>query len=116
MKDFEFHRPTTIAEAVALLKQKPEAKLLSGGQSLLPVLKLELAEPSDLISLAGIKELKDIPDLQLLSIQGTKKLTAGGTPIAPTSPTPLTPSGLCVHAVTWLPTLKFGRSAARGIT
>jgi aerobic carbon-monoxide dehydrogenase medium subunit len=60
MKDFEFHRPTTVAEAVALLKQKPEAKLLSGGQSLLPVLKLELAEPSDLISLTGIKELKDI--------------------------------------------------------
>jgi carbon-monoxide dehydrogenase medium subunit len=60
MKDFEFHRPTTIAEAVALLKQKPEAKLLSGGQSLLPVLKLELAEPSDVISLAGIEELKDI--------------------------------------------------------
>src|SRR5450755_1493905 len=60
VKDFEFHRPTTIAEAVALLKAKPEAKLLSGGQSLLPVLKLELAEPTDLISLAGIKELKDI--------------------------------------------------------
>ena len=60
MKDFEFHKPTTIAEAVALLKSKPEAKLLSGGQSLLPVLKLELAEPSDLISLAGIKELRDI--------------------------------------------------------
>ena len=60
MKDFEFHRPTTIAEAVALLKAKPEAKVLSGGQSLLPVLKLELAEPTDLISLAGIKELKDI--------------------------------------------------------
>jgi carbon-monoxide dehydrogenase medium subunit len=60
VKDFEFHRPSTIAEAVALLKQKPEAKLLSGGQSLLPVLKLELAEPTDLISLAAIKELKDI--------------------------------------------------------
>ena len=42
MKDFEFHRPTTIAEAVALLKAKPEAKLLSGGQSLLPVLKLDM--------------------------------------------------------------------------
>jgi len=60
MKDFEFHRPNTLAEAVALLKRKPEAKLLSGGQSLLPVLKLELAEPTDLISLAGIKELTDI--------------------------------------------------------
>jgi len=60
MKDFEFHRPSTLAEAVALMKHKPDAKLLSGGQSLLPVLKLELAEPSDLISLAGIKELTDI--------------------------------------------------------
>jgi carbon-monoxide dehydrogenase medium subunit len=60
MKDFEFHRPSSIADAVALLKQKPEAKLLAGGQSLLPVLKLELAEPTDLISLAGIQELRDI--------------------------------------------------------
>ncbi|HEY0251909.1 MAG TPA: xanthine dehydrogenase family protein subunit M [Kofleriaceae bacterium] len=60
MKDFEFHRPSSIADAVALMKAKPEAKLLSGGQSLLPVLKLELAEPTDLISLAGIKELRDI--------------------------------------------------------
>ncbi len=60
MKDFEFHRPSSIADAVALMKAKPEAKLLSGGQSLLPVLKLELAEPTDLISLAGVKELRDI--------------------------------------------------------
>src|SRR5512138_3679670 len=60
MKEFGFHRPSTVAEAVALLKSKPEAKLLSGGQSLIPVLKLDLAEPSDLISLTGIKELRDI--------------------------------------------------------
>ena len=60
MKDFAFHRPSTVADAVALLKSKPEAKLLSGGQSLIPVLKLDLAEPSDLISLTGIKELRDI--------------------------------------------------------
>ncbi len=60
MKDFVFHRPTTVAEAVALLKANDEAKVLSGGQSLLPVLKLELAEPSDLISLAGVPGLRDI--------------------------------------------------------
>jgi carbon-monoxide dehydrogenase medium subunit len=60
VKDFQFHRPSSIAEAVALLKAKPDAKLLSGGQSLLPVLKLDLAEPSDLISLAGLAELADI--------------------------------------------------------
>ena len=60
MKDFAFHKPSSVAEAVALMKAKPDAKLLSGGQSLIPVLKLDLAEPSDLISLAGIKELRDI--------------------------------------------------------
>lgn len=60
MKDFAFHRPSTVAEAVALLKAKDGAKLLGGGQSLLPVLKLELAEPTDLISLAGLRDLAQI--------------------------------------------------------
>ncbi|HEX3763951.1 MAG TPA: xanthine dehydrogenase family protein subunit M [Kofleriaceae bacterium] len=60
MKDFAFHRPTTIKDAVALLRAHAGGKVLAGGQSLLPVLKLELAEPSDLVSLAHVKELHDI--------------------------------------------------------
>jgi carbon-monoxide dehydrogenase medium subunit len=60
MKDFAFHRPATIKDAVALLHGRSGGKYLAGGQSLLPVLKLELAEHSDLISLAHIKELQDI--------------------------------------------------------
>ncbi len=60
MKSFEFHRPSSVKEAVALLREREGAKLLAGGQSLLPVLKLELAEPSDLVSLAGIGELRDV--------------------------------------------------------
>jgi carbon-monoxide dehydrogenase medium subunit len=60
MKDFAFHRPASVKDAVALLHQHSGGKFLAGGQSLLPVLKLELAEPSDLISLAHIKELRDI--------------------------------------------------------
>jgi carbon-monoxide dehydrogenase medium subunit len=60
MKDFEFHRPSSVQDAVALLRARGGAKLLAGGQSLLPVLKLELAEPSDLVSIAGLKELRDI--------------------------------------------------------
>jgi carbon-monoxide dehydrogenase medium subunit len=60
MKDFAFHRPTTIKDAVALLHAHAGGKFLAGGQSLLPVLKLELAEPTDLISLAHVKELHDI--------------------------------------------------------
>ena len=60
MKDFEFHRPATIKDAVGLVKGREGAKFLAGGQSLLPVLKLELAEPSDLVSLAKLNELRDI--------------------------------------------------------
>jgi carbon-monoxide dehydrogenase medium subunit len=60
MRDFQFHRPSTVAEAKKLLGQCEAAKLLSGGQSLLPVLKLDMAQPSDLISLSGIASLRGI--------------------------------------------------------
>ena len=60
MNDFGFHKPRTLAEAVAARKKSPEGKFLAGGQSLLPVLKLDMAAPSDLISLTGLAELKGI--------------------------------------------------------
>jgi carbon-monoxide dehydrogenase medium subunit len=66
MKNFEYHRPQSVGDAVALLRGRETAKLLAGGQSLLPVLKLDLAEPSDLISLAGIAGLRDIRVLPVL--------------------------------------------------
>jgi aerobic carbon-monoxide dehydrogenase medium subunit len=60
MRSFEFHRPTSVADAVALLRGKEAAKLLAGGQSLLPLMKLDLAEPTDLVSLAAIDGLREI--------------------------------------------------------
>jgi len=60
VKDFEFHRPTSTNDAIGLVARRDGAKFLAGGQSLLPVLKLELAEPSDLVSITGIKELRGI--------------------------------------------------------
>jgi carbon-monoxide dehydrogenase medium subunit len=60
MKDFQFHRPTTIKDAVGLVRGHEGAKFLAGGQSFLPVLKLELAEPSDVVSLGQLKELREI--------------------------------------------------------
>jgi carbon-monoxide dehydrogenase medium subunit len=60
MRNFEFHRPQSVADAVKLLKGNDAAKLLAGGQSLLPVMKLDLAAPSDLVSLARIPGLKEI--------------------------------------------------------
>ena len=61
MQNFEFHRPKTLEEAVAALKNTDgDGKLLAGGQSLIPVLKHELAMPSALVSLEGIDGLDGI--------------------------------------------------------
>jgi len=60
MYAFEFHRPASVADAVAALKGRDEAKLLAGGQTLIPTLKHRLANPSDLIDLGRIAELKGI--------------------------------------------------------
>lgn len=57
---FDYHKPRSLADAAALLKKDPEAKLLAGGHSLLPAMKLRLATPTALIDLAGLKELAGI--------------------------------------------------------
>ena len=51
MYEFKYHRPTTVRQAANLLAKNAEAKLLAGGHSLIPVMKLRLAKPSDLIDL-----------------------------------------------------------------
>jgi aerobic carbon-monoxide dehydrogenase medium subunit len=60
VKNFEFHRPQSVADAVVLLQGNDGAKLLAGGQSLLPVMKLDLAQPDALVSLARIPGLREI--------------------------------------------------------
>ena len=60
MKNFAFHRPQSVSDALALLRADDAAKLLAGGQSLLPVMKLDLAQPSGLVSLSGIRDLKGV--------------------------------------------------------
>ncbi|MFT8242488.1 FAD binding domain-containing protein [Roseomonas sp. BN140053] len=59
MYDFSYHKPATIADAVALLAD-PEARPVSGGQTLLPALKHRLDRPAALVDLSGIAELKGI--------------------------------------------------------
>jgi carbon-monoxide dehydrogenase medium subunit len=58
MRDFEVHRPATLAEALVLLRKG--GKAMAGGQSLLPLLKLDLAEPREVVSLSGLAELDGI--------------------------------------------------------
>lgn len=60
MQTFEFHRPHSLAEASALLQAAPEARLLAGGMTLIPSMKLRLAAPSALIDLSGITALRGI--------------------------------------------------------
>jgi len=60
MQDFSFVKPQSLAAAVETLKKRPEAKALGGGQSLIPVMKLGLASPSDLVAVAGLSELRGI--------------------------------------------------------
>jgi len=58
---FEYHAPSTIAEATALLaKLGEDAKVLSGGQSLIPLMKLRLANPAHVVDINGIPGLSGI--------------------------------------------------------
>jgi carbon-monoxide dehydrogenase medium subunit len=58
---FDYHAPRSVADAVKLLGDLgPDAKLLAGGHSLLPMMKLRFAEPSALIDLGKISELRGI--------------------------------------------------------
>ncbi len=57
---FEYHRPSTVEEAVHLLQGDPDAKILAGGHSLIPAMKLRLAAPSALVDLNHIDSLRSI--------------------------------------------------------
>jgi carbon-monoxide dehydrogenase medium subunit len=59
MYDFAYHKPSNIAEAVSLLAD-PDARPISGGQTILPALKHRLDRPSALVDLSGIAELRGI--------------------------------------------------------
>lgn len=58
---FEYHRPSSVEEAVNLLSSLgSEAKILAGGHSLLPMMKLRFAEPEHLVDINRIPELKGV--------------------------------------------------------
>ena len=60
---FDYYRASSLDEAVTLLGQHgPEAKVLSGGQSLLPMMKLRLARPPSLVDLGRVRELAYVRD------------------------------------------------------
>jgi carbon-monoxide dehydrogenase medium subunit len=61
---FDYHAAASVADAVRLLGELgPDAKLLAGGHSLLPMMKLRIAAPTALIDLGRIKELRGIREV-----------------------------------------------------
>jgi len=60
MYAFTYHRPASVRQATNLLAKIEDAKLLAGGQTLLPTMKLRLASPANLIDLGGIEDLSGI--------------------------------------------------------
>jgi aerobic carbon-monoxide dehydrogenase medium subunit len=60
MHAFDYRRPGTVNEADLALKAAPGAKLLAGGQTLIPTLRMRLANPETIIDLSGIASLRGI--------------------------------------------------------
>src|ERR1051326_8504707 len=60
MQAFDYIRPTALTDAVRALQAQPDAKLLAGGQTLIPAMKLRLNRPATIIDLSGIGGLNAI--------------------------------------------------------
>jgi carbon-monoxide dehydrogenase medium subunit len=60
---FEYHAPASLTEALALMAQNADAKIIAGGHSLLPAMKLRLATPPALIDIGKLSDLKGIKDM-----------------------------------------------------
>jgi carbon-monoxide dehydrogenase medium subunit len=67
---FDYHRPTSIEEALSLLATLDDAKLLAGGHSLVPMMKLRLAQPAHVVSLRRVPDLTGIAQSGELFIIG----------------------------------------------
>jgi carbon-monoxide dehydrogenase medium subunit len=82
MYDFAYHRPKSVADAIALLKGNEEARPMSGGMTLIPTLKQRLARPSDVVDLGDVKELIGI------KVEGNNVVIGGMTKHAAVATSP----------------------------
>ncbi len=67
LKPFEYSSPHSLQEACKILEQHDDAKILAGGQSLLPIMKLNLTEITHLV------DIKKIPNLSFIEISKDQK-------------------------------------------
>ena len=73
MYAFEYHRPASIREAAKLARKLADSRVIAGGQSLIPALKLRLARAAALI------DLGDLPELRGISVVGTSVVIGAAT-------------------------------------
>src|SRR5256885_1878771 len=59
---FEYHAPTSVKDALKLLGKLKDSKLLAGGHSLIPMMKLRLAQPKHIIDLGKVKGLGGVKE------------------------------------------------------
>ncbi|MEZ4530607.1 MAG: xanthine dehydrogenase family protein subunit M [Thermomicrobiales bacterium] len=70
-QQFEYVRPTSVDEAISILASNPDAKVLAGGHSLIPAMKLRLAAPGTIVDIGRIKGLSGIKDGKGVKIGAT---------------------------------------------
>ena len=87
---FEYHRPRSLDEAIGLLAQHGEdARVVAGGHSLIPMMKLRLAKPEHLVDLQGLDELRGIrsePDAIFIGALATQHELIGSELLATRCP------------------------------
>ena len=87
---FEYHRPRSLDEAIGLLAQHGEdARVVAGGHSLIPMMKLRLAKPEHLVDLQGLDELRGIrsePDAIVIGALATQHELIGSEMLATRCP------------------------------
>src|ERR1700732_5478526 len=83
MYAFTYHRPATVRRAASLLAKHEEAKLLAGGHTLIPTMKLRLAGPPQIVDMSKIEGLSGI------EIKGRSVIIGAMTPHADVATSPL---------------------------
>ena len=73
MYSFAYVKPRSLSEVAAFLKSNPEARPIAGGMTLIPTLKARLAQPSHLVDISGLEELRGI------ELQGATLSIGAGT-------------------------------------
>lgn len=59
-QQFEYVRPSSVEEAIGILSSNPDAKVLAGGHSLIPAMKLRLAAPGTIVDIGKVDGLKGV--------------------------------------------------------